>query len=126
MLLYPATFTADGDYIMVKFPDVPEAITQGKNPQEAYEMAIEVLGFVLEDYTDYPKPSTLSEVREQYPQSDIALVSIDMLSYKRKYQSKKVRKNVTVPEWLNNLAEKENLNFSQILTEALERKLEIQ
>lgn len=30
MLVYPALFTQDGDYILVTFPDVPEAITQGK------------------------------------------------------------------------------------------------
>ncbi|MGO5966066.1 type II toxin-antitoxin system HicB family antitoxin, partial [Streptococcus pyogenes] len=44
MLIYPATFTQDTDYIMVTFPDVPEAITQGEDFQEAYEMAVEVLG----------------------------------------------------------------------------------
>ncbi|HFZ7037662.1 TPA: type II toxin-antitoxin system HicB family antitoxin, partial [Streptococcus agalactiae] len=51
MLVYPAIFTQDSDYIMVTFPDVPEAITQGEDFQEAYEMAVEVLGFALEDYT---------------------------------------------------------------------------
>ena len=43
----------------------------------------------------------------------------------RKYHSKKVRKNVTIPEWLNELAEKSNLNFSQVLTDALEEKLNV-
>ena len=46
-----------------------------------------------------------------------------MAAYMRKYHSKKVRKNVTIPEWLNDLAEENNLNFSQVLTEALELKL---
>ncbi|MCB2836251.1 type II toxin-antitoxin system HicB family antitoxin [Streptococcus dysgalactiae subsp. dysgalactiae] len=124
MLIYPATFTQDTDYIMVTFPDIPEAITQGKNFQEAYEMAVEVLGFALEDYTDYPKSSSVSDLKEQYPDSDIALIGIDMIAYMKKYHSKKVRKNVTIPEWLNNAAEDKNLNFSQVLTEALELKLQ--
>ena len=48
-----------------------------------------------------------------------------MNAYLRKYHSKKVRKNVTIPEWLNNLAEENKLNFSQVLTEALESKLQV-
>ena len=47
-----------------------------------------------------------------------------MIAYMKKYHSKKVRKNVTIPEWLNNAAEDKNLNFSQVLTEALELKLQ--
>lgn len=125
MLIYPAIFTQDDNYIMVTFPDVPEAITQGKDSAEAYEMAVEVLGFALEDYTDYPEASSVSELKKQHPESDIALVAIDMLAYKKKYQSKKVRKNVTIPEWLNELAEEHNINFSQALTEALELKLHV-
>lgn len=122
-MLYPAIFTKDGDYIMVTFPDVPEAITQGKDLNEAYEMAYEVLGFALEDYSDYPIPSDIDSLKTKYPNSSIALVNIDMVAYMRKYHSRKVRKNVTIPEWLNNLAEENNLNFSQVLTEALELKL---
>ncbi|MCC9942931.1 HicB family protein [Streptococcus agalactiae] len=124
MLVYPAIFTQDSDYIIVTFPDVPEAITQGEDFQEAYEMAVEVLGFALEDYTDYPKASSVSDLKEQYPDSDIALIGIDMIAYMKKYRSRKVRKNVTIPEWLNDAAEDKNLNFSQVLTEALELKLQ--
>lgn len=123
MLLYPAIFTPDSDYVVVTFPDVPEAITQGKDIQEAYEMAVEVLGFALEDYKEYPQASSVSVLKEQYPDNAIALIGIDILAYKKKYQSKKVRKNVTIPEWLNELAEDNNVNFSQVLTEALELKL---
>ncbi|MBG9366541.1 type II toxin-antitoxin system HicB family antitoxin [Streptococcus sp. NLN64] len=127
MLLYPAIFTPDTETtsVSVRFPDIPEAITFGTDMNHAYQMADEVLGFALEDYSEYPEPSDISVLQETYPDSTIALIGVDMVSYLRKHQSKKVRKNVTVPEWLNNLAEQENLNFSQILTEALERKLQI-
>lgn len=126
MLIYPAVFTHDNETnsIGVLFPDVPEAITFGNDLKHAYEMAVEVLGFALEDYTDYPKASSVSDLKEQYPDSDIALIGIDMIAYMKKYHSKKVRKNVTIPEWLNNAAEDKNLNFSQVLTEALELKLQ--
>lgn len=125
MLLYPAIFTHGDTAITVTFPDIPEAITQGKDLNEAYQMAIEVLGFVLEDYQEYPQASSTSQVQADNPDAEVALISIDMNAYLRKYHSKKVRKNVTIPEWLNNLAEEKKLNFSQVLTEALESKLQV-
>ncbi|WP_105148949.1 type II toxin-antitoxin system HicB family antitoxin [Streptococcus suis] len=125
MLLYPAIFTQGEKYITVTFPDVPAAITQGKDQAEAFEMAQDVLGLVLEDYSEYPQATPIQELKKQYPDSDIALITIDMLAYKKKYQSKAVRKNVTVPEWLNSIAEENNVNFSQVLTEALKLKLNV-
>ena len=125
MLFYPAVFTQGERYITVTFPDIPSAITQGKTQEEAFEMAQEVLGFALEDYEKYPKASNIVELQKQHPESTIAVIGIDMVAYNRKYHSKKVRKNVTIPEWLNELAEKSNLNFSQVLTDALEEKLNV-
>lgn len=125
MLLYPAIFKHGDTAITVTFPDIPEAITQGKDLNEAYQMAVEVLGFALEDYQEYPQASSSSQVQADNPDADVALISIDMNAYLRKYHSKKVRKNVTIPEWLNNLAEENKLNFSQVLTEALESKLQV-
>ncbi|MGM0122722.1 hypothetical protein IGI37_000088 [Enterococcus sp. AZ194] len=125
MLVYPATFESDGKYILVKFPDIPEAMTQGDSVEQAYEMASEVLGLALEDVSSYPKASSVLDVRNQFPEKDVALIGIDMASYRRKYHSKTIRKNVTVPEWLADEAEKENINFSQTLTEALKEKLAI-
>ncbi|HEM5303345.1 HicB family protein [Streptococcus suis] len=126
-MLYPAIFTLDQETksVDVRFPDVPEAITFGNNLEHAHEMAQEVLGLVLEDYSEYPQATPIQELKKQYPDSDIALVAIDMLAYKKKYQSKAVRKNVTVPEWLNSIAEENNVNFSQVLTEALKLKLNV-
>lgn len=125
MLFYPAVFTQGEHYITVTFPDNPSAITQGETQEEAFEMAQEVLGFALEDYEKYPKASNIVELQKQHPESTIAVIGIDMVAYNRKYHSKKVRKNVTIPEWLNELAEKSNLNFSQVLTDALEEKLNV-
>lgn len=126
MIIYPALFTLDNstNTYSVQFPDIPEAITFGNDLNHAYEMALEVLGLALKGYTNYPQATPMSELKKQYPDSDIALISIDMVAYLKKYHSKKIRKNVTIPEWLNDLAEANNVNFSQVLTEALERKLQ--
>lgn len=125
MLLYPVVFLPDEEYIMAFFPDIPEAFTEGDTLKEAYEMAMEVLGFALEDYKKTPPPSTIQEIQTKYPDGQVALIGIDMIAYRRKYHSKTVRKNVTIPEWLDELASKENINFSSTLTEALKEKLNV-
>lgn len=122
MVVYPAVFKKDGKYISVTFPDVPEAMTQGENLEEAFQMAEEVLGFALEDYKTMPKVSAMDTLKEKYPDDFIALIKIDMKKYLKKYYSGTVRKNVTVPEYLAVMAKDDHLNMSKFLTESLERK----
>lgn len=122
-LIYPATFTRDGEYIFVEFPDVDGAFTQGQNLQEAYEMAEEVLGVVLADTKKYPLPSNLHDIAVSHPTSDVALVGVDIAAFRRKYRSKTIRKNITLPEWLNEIAISEKINVSQVTAEALREKL---
>lgn len=122
-LVYPATFTQDGEYIFVEFPDVEGAFTQGESLQEAYEMAEEVLGIILADNKEYPSPSSIHEIAKLYPNSDVALVGVDLEAFRRKYRSKTVRRNISLPEWLNEIAVSEKINVSQVTTEALKEKL---
>ncbi|WP_088810727.1 MULTISPECIES: type II toxin-antitoxin system HicB family antitoxin [Listeria] len=122
-VVYPITLEQDGKYILVDFPDIPTATTQGETLEEAFEMAEEILGFSLEDYDTFPKASTIKEVSTSFPDKDVALIGLDLAAYRRKYYSKKIRKNLTIPEWLSDMAEEENINFSQTLTEALKEKL---
>ena len=49
----------------------------------------------------------------------VSLLTLDMDAYAEKYGSKSVRKNLTIPAWLNTFAEKHHINFSQVLTDAL-------
>ena len=88
-------------------------------------MAEEVLGIILADNKEYPIPSTVKEIATRYPNSDVALVGVDIDAFRRKYRSKTVRKNITLPEWLNDLAVSEKINVSQIATEALREKLKV-
>jgi antitoxin HicB len=56
MHTYPAIFTKDGHAILEIFPDIPEAITFGKNESEAFEKAVEALETGLSFYADSRKP----------------------------------------------------------------------
>ena len=92
-------------------------------------MAQDYIGSQLyEDYIEnnvFPKSSRLDEITVEDDEfSDmsktfISLVGMDIADYVRKIETKTIRKNVSIPSYLNELAKKRNLNFSQILQEAL-------
>ena len=115
-LFYPAVFhKAEEGGFWVSFPDFPECMTQGDSMDEAYEMAIEDEG------TDIPKASEFETVDPE--DGILVIIEFDMAEYRRKHRSKAVKKTLSIPEWLNEAAVRENLNFSQILQEALMVKL---
>lgn len=53
----------------------------------------------------------------------VSLVDVDLVTYRRMVDNKTVRRNVTLPNWLNQEAEKSNINVSKVLQEALMAKL---
>lgn len=123
-LVYPAIFTPCEELsgYTVEVPDLPGCVTEGRSLIEAIEMAEDAAsGWVLDEMEEgnaYPGPSDLKDI--QCPsESFVSLLVLDMDSYAEKYGSKTVRKNITIPAWLNTYGEKNNLNFSRILQDAL-------
>ena len=128
-LFYPAVFhTAEEGGFWVTFPDIPECMTQGDNMQEAYEMAVDALGLSLTsreaEKEEIPKASSLDEVDAE--DGTLVIVEFDMAEYRRRNSSRAVKKTLSIPEWLNEAAVREGVNFSQILQEALMSKLGFQ
>ena len=74
---YPATFEEDGDYILVKFPDIPEAMTQGATAQEAQAKAKEVLELALDGKQDLPEATAVDALERKYPDKTVTLIEID-------------------------------------------------
>ena len=93
--------------------------------QEAYEMSVDALGLSLTtmeaEGERIPKASVLDEVDAE--DGTLVIVEFDMAEYRRKHSSKAVKKTLSIPEWLNEAAVRENINFSQLLQEALMVKL---
>lgn len=121
---YPAIFSKDGDLITVVFPDFECCYTQGINIVEAMEMAQDVLCLTLYDMEENGKPTPApSDVRAvEVPagnESFVSLVTCDTLEYRKIYDNKAVKKTLTIPSWLNTIAERKGINFSQVLQEAL-------
>lgn len=124
-LIYPAVFRPFSDEsggFVVEFPDLPGCVTEGKNLEEAIEMGIDAAsGWILGELEDGEKIPEASQYKDiQADKNEIVnLLLLDLDSYAEKYGEKAVRKNLTIPAWLNTFAEKNNINFSKILQEAL-------
>jgi len=124
---YPAVFhKAEEGGFWVSFPDFPECLTQGDDMSQAYEMAWDALGLCISDIQKegrtLPEPSSFDQ---NIIDSDSYVVAIqfDMDEYRRKYNSKAVKKTLSIPQWINEEAVAQNINFSQVLQEALIQKL---
>ena len=128
-LAYPAYFSPleNSDGYCVTFPDLPGCVTEGKSLAEAVEMAIDAAsGWVLDELEDgnsAPKASGIKTIQLENPEDFVNIIVLDMDAYAEKYGNKAVRKNCTIPAWLNTVAEKNNINFSAILQSALIEKL---
>lgn len=124
-LIYPAIFKPfsdqSGGYV-VEFPDLPGCVTEGKDLEQAIEMGIDAAsGWILGELEDgklIPKASEYAEIAAQN-EGMVNMLLLDIDAYEEKYGEKAVRKNLTIPAWLNTFAEKNNINFSKLLQEAL-------
>lgn len=127
--IYPAVFTKDGDFYIVKFPDIEGCYTQGETLSEAFEMAEDALCLMLYDYEEegkkIPEPSDIKKIKVSSNDDFVSLVSCDTLEYRKFYDNKAVKKTLTIPSWLNTMSEKEGINFSAVLQNALKKELHI-
>ena len=111
-LIYPAVFypfTDESGGYTVEFPDLPGCITEGNDLEDAFEMAIDAAsGWVLdelEEGNEVPKASAYADVKPR-EKGQVNIVLLDIDKYAEQYGKKAVRKNVTIPAWLNTFAEK--------------------
>ena len=126
--IYPVIFTSEqaGGY-SVYVPDL-ECNTQGDTLAEAIEMARDVIGLVCMDMEDdgkpLPSPSAPADVHVQDGEF-VSLVDVDVNAYRRAHNQRSVRRNVSLPCWLNEQADRAGLNVSAILQAALKKELQL-
>ena len=126
--VYPACFEPNelGGYC-VNFPDIQGGYTNGKDLPEAMEMAQDVLCLTLYNHekqgNEIPPPTPINMLKTS---GDViaTLIACDTNYYKRYFANKLVNKTVTIPSWLNLEAEREGINFSQVLRQGLEQLLQ--
>lgn len=124
--VYPAIFhpnSNDGS-ITVTIPALPGCITEGKDLADAVYMAGDALAMWLwyteDQHEEIPAPQPLSEVK---PPEFVNYVYADTDEYRRKHDTRAVKKTLSIPSWLNDRAMQAGVNFSQILQDALRERL---
>ena len=127
-LFYPAVFhQAEEGGFWISFPDFPECLTEGDDITQAYEMAVDALGFAITSRKTekeiIPQASEPSDVCLE-PNSFLMVVEFALLAYKKRTNSKAVKKTLSIPEWLNEEAVALGVHFSQVLQEALISKIQ--
>ena len=127
--VYPVILSPEkeGGY-SANFPDLESCYTQGENLADTLEMAKDVLELTLygleEKEASIPASSNMSELSVNTGQI-VSLVTANTISYRRFYDNKAVKKTLTIPSWLNTLAERQDINFSFVLQKALKEELQI-
>lgn len=124
--VYPVVLTPAEHGYVVYVPDL-QINTEGNDIAEAIEMARDAIGLwgIAEQDAGrkVPEPSAVSV--DHKPNEIVTLVDIDFDAYRRANDMRTIRKNVTVPSWLNDLAEKSGVNFSQVLQDGLKQRLHV-
>ena len=123
---YTSVITHDGDRYFARVPDLSGCISSGSTVEEAIDMITDALALTLTFYEDenmeIPAPTPQSKI--PHDNDDICtIIRVDTIAYRAATDTRSVRKNVSLPAWMYNLAEKRGLNCSKILQEALMQKL---
>ncbi|HYE80561.1 MAG TPA: type II toxin-antitoxin system HicB family antitoxin [Clostridia bacterium] len=120
--IYPAIFNYAEDGISIIFPDLPSCLPCAANIDEAVHNAKEAMAlhlYGMEEDNDLILEPTSTDKIELEPNQAIVLVEAHMPLYREAIENDYVRKNVTLPHWLEKLAESKDINFSQVLQKAL-------
>lgn len=141
LTMYPACFFKDEDGYTVVFPDLEDGhlATCGEDLEEAIAMAVDCLaGYIHVSWElndEIPPASSLNEIdvkqvvnstfddEDDYEEAFVNMISVDVKAYAKEHFEKSVKKTLTIPSWLNDLALEKNINFSQVLQEALLAKV---
>lgn len=126
--IYPAIFDYEEDGISISFPDLPGCFSSGDNDEDAVRSAKEALSLHIysmeEDKDIIPNPTPFSKIKVEKNQI-VVPIEVWMPYHRSQIKTVYVKKTLTIPNWLDSLAKLNNINFSQVLQEALKAKLNL-
>ncbi len=135
--VYPVFIAEYKKDFLVFVPDW-NIYTEGRDLLDAMEMARDAIGLKGIDYEDdgreFPPTSDYEEAMKRakndteifdYSQGLLTMIDVDFVDYRRKHDNRMVKKNCTIPYYLNVEAEKLGINFSRVLQEALMQRIKL-
>ncbi|MDU5807398.1 MAG: type II toxin-antitoxin system HicB family antitoxin [Peptoniphilus harei] len=116
-------FDEEDKIYYVRFPDIEEAFTDGDSLKEAVYNAQEVLGLVIYEREKMGReiPNATESMIKTGDNESLSYISVWMPLVRDRIEEKSVKKTLTIPKWLNDLAEENNVNFSQLLQVAIKK-----
>jgi len=124
--VFPAIFHRAEDGISVEFPDLQGCLTCGDATEEAVKNAKEAMALHLygmeQDKEKIPSPSDIGSIKLAANEV-LMLVEVWMPVFRDAVENKSIKKTLTIPKWLDDLAVKQHVNFSKILQSALKNHL---
>ncbi len=127
--VYPAVFTAEENGYSIHFPDFESCYTSAETLEDGMVMANDVLCLTLYNMEEngevIPVASSVKSVAVE-ENAFVTLIACDTVEYRKLFDNRAVKKTLSIPAWLNTLAEREGVNFSMVLQNALKTHLHIQ
>lgn len=120
------TPTEDGTEYYAKVPDLPGCVTTGEDLEDAVEQITDAAScwlVVAEDKGNPIPAATAQDAMEHTPGTVFSLIRIDTIAYRSLTDTRAVRKNVSLPAWMSDLADKRGINCSKVLQDALRQQL---
>lgn len=133
--LYPVIFTQVENSVLIEVPDL-KILTEGKSMENAIDMARDAISIAIVSMEDnnesVPTPSTIENIDvtngtfADTGKSFVSLIDTNIEEYRRKVDTTPVRRNVSLPKWLNQEVSAAGINVSRVLQDALMEKLNIE
>lgn len=119
--IYPAIFHKEEESYWVEFPDLQGCVSYGETLADTLKNAQEALSVYCVSVLEEKRPlNTASDIKSIAVPDDAftTLVEANLIP-----KSKAIKKTLTIPSWLNDIAESKNINFSSTLQNALVNEL---
>lgn len=128
LYFYPAILQKEDIGYSVWLYDINGCISQGDTFEEAIDNLKDALGLFFEEYKDseaeIPKATDPEKISLEKNQI-LVVLEFNWLDYLKKYDNRAVKKTLTLPSWLNTMAEEQHINFSGVLQSALKEQLNV-
>lgn len=124
--MYTATFKEADGKVYARIPDLKGCITTGSDYEDAIEQITDAASgwlVVAEDEGLIIPQATPQSKLINGDELSYSLIYVDTISYRARTDNRSVRKNVSMPAWMANLADRQGINCSQVLQEGLLKRL---
>ncbi len=126
--IYPVVLQKEGGGYLITFPDFPGQMTEAETEEEAIIAAQEVLALNISENEDLgqenPKPVKQEDIELGKGQK-LVYVHVWMPYFRQVQKVVYVKKTLTIPKWIDEMAKAKNVNFSSVLVKGLKKELGI-